>query len=192
MSFSRRAIPKWKWQIMTFGMLRAMPPYRIGYYKQSSSRQSLYRLWTNSKTISNHYGASFGASYDVAKKLRVGANSTYAKLSRKAQSDGLEDGFNTPEWTYNLFIASPKIYKSIGFSVNYRQQASYLWQSALAAGNVNGYSTLDCQLTANLLNDGLQLKLGATNLTNQYYYSLTGSPAIGSFYYVAATLKIYE
>jgi iron complex outermembrane receptor protein len=162
----------------------------IGYYLQSNSRQNLYRLWTNSKTISHNYGASFGVSYEVSTKISVGGNFTYAKLARKAQSDGLEDGFNTPEWTYNLFITGPKFYKSFGFAVNYRQQASYIWQSALATGNVDRYSTLDCQLTANVMKDSLQLKLGTTNLTNQYYYSFMGGPAIGGFYYVAATFNL--
>jgi hypothetical protein len=74
--------------------------------------------------------------------------------------------------------------------VNYRQQASYIWQSALATGNVDSYSTLDCQLIANLMKDSLQLKLGATNFTNQYYYSFIGGPAIGGFYYVAATFSL--
>jgi outer membrane receptor protein involved in Fe transport len=162
----------------------------IGHYLQNNSRQNLYRLWTNSKTISHNYGTSFGATYEMNKKLRVGGNFTFAKLARKSQSDGLEDGFNTPEWTYNFFITSPKIYKSLGFSVNYRQQASYLWQSALATGNVDSYSTLDCQLTANVMNESLQLKLGSTNLTNQYYYSFIGGPSIGGFYYVAATFSL--
>jgi iron complex outermembrane receptor protein len=162
----------------------------IGYYLQNNSRQNLYRLWTNSKTISHNYGASFGATYEMNKKLRVGGNFTYAKLARTAQSDGLEDGFNTPEWTYNLFIGSTDIYKGVGFNINYRQQASYLWQSALATGNVDSYSTLDCQLTANIMKDSFKLKLGATNLTNKYYYSFIGGPAIGGFYYVTATFSL--
>ncbi|MBT1696009.1 TonB-dependent receptor [Fulvivirgaceae bacterium PWU4] len=165
-------------------------PDSIGYYLQSNSRQNLYRLWTNSKTISYNYGASFGASYDVSKKLRIGGNFTYAKLSRKDQSDGLEDGFNTPEWTYNLSVASPNFYKTIGFNINFRQQPPYLWQSALATGNVDGYATLDLQLTADLLENTLLLKLGSTNLTNKYYYSFIGGPAIGGFYYIAATFSM--
>lgn len=165
-------------------------PDSIGYYLQSNSRQNLYRLWTNSQTISYNYGASFGASYDVSKKLTIGGNFTYAKLSRKDQSDGLEDGFNTPKWTYNLSVASPNFYKTVGFSINVRQQASYLWQSALATGNVDGYSTLDLQLNAGLLKNTLLLKLGSTNLTNQYYYSFIGGPAIGGFYYVSATFSM--
>lgn len=162
----------------------------MGYYLQSNSRQNLYRLWTNSKTISYNYGSSFGVSYDMSNKFRIGGNFTYAKLSRTEQRDGLEDGFNTPEWIYNVFVASPDFYKNLGFSINYRQQASYLWQSALATGNVDSYSTLDCQLTAAVLKNSLQLKLGATNLTNRYYYSFVGGPAIGGFYYLSATFAL--
>jgi outer membrane receptor protein involved in Fe transport len=165
-------------------------PDSIGYYLQSNSRQDLYRLWTNSKTISYNYGASLGASYDVTKKLRAGGNFTYAKLSRKAKSDGLEDGFNTPEWTYNLSVASTNFYKTLGFSINFRQQALYLWQSALATGEVDNYSTLDLQLTVGLLKNAMLVKIGSSNLTNTYYYSFIGGPAIGGFYYISATFSI--
>jgi outer membrane receptor protein involved in Fe transport len=162
----------------------------IGYYLQNNSSQNLYRLWTNSKTISYNYGSSLGISYDVSKKFRVGGNFTFAKLSRKAQSDGLEDGFNTPEWTYNVFVASPNFYKILGFNLNFRQQASYLWQSALATGSVNRYSTLDLQLTADVQKNHLLIKIGATNLTNSYYYSFIGGPAIGGFYYTSAIVVL--
>jgi outer membrane receptor protein involved in Fe transport len=162
-------------------------PDSVAYYLQSNSKQNLYRLWTNSKTISYNYGATFGASYDLLTKFRVGGNFTYAKLSRKDQSDGLEDGFNTPEWTYNVFVGSPNFYKTLGFNINFRQQASYLWQSALATGNVAGYSTIDMQLTAGLFENKLQLKIGATNISNKYYYSFVGGPAIGGLYYFNIT-----
>jgi len=35
-----------------------------------------------------------------------------------------------------------------------------------------------------------QVKLGATNLTNQYYYSFIGGPAIGGYYYVNVTYNL--
>ena len=77
----------------------------------------MYHLWTNS-TISHSDGASFGAIFQMNKKLRIGGSIIYAKRTRKGESDGLEDGFNTLEWTYNNFVTSPKIYKNLGFSVN--------------------------------------------------------------------------
>ena len=45
------------------------------------------------------------------------------------------------------------------------------------------YSTLDAQINVTLL-DKIQVKLGATNITNKYYYSFIGGPAIGGYYYL--------
>jgi iron complex outermembrane receptor protein len=161
----------------------------IPFYLQNNSKQDLYRLWTNSKTVSYNYGTSLGVTYELS-KYRVGGNFTYAKLSRKDQSDGLEDGFNTPQWTYNIFVGSPQLYKTIGFNVNFRQQAGFLWQSALATGNVKSYSTIDAQITSGLFKNKVQVKVGATNFTNKYYYSFIGGPAIGGYYYTSLTYSL--
>ncbi len=159
----------------------------IPFYLQQNSKQDLYRLWTNSKTISHNYGATAGITYELPGKLKVGGNYTYARLGRREQGDGLEDGFNTPRWICNLSIGSPTIYKTFGFNINYRQQSEFLWQSALATGTVSGYSTLDMQLSAGILKDAITAKVGATNLLNNYYYSFIGGPAVGGFYYVSLT-----
>jgi outer membrane receptor protein involved in Fe transport len=169
---------------------RSTNPDSVAYYLQSNGRQDLYRLWTNSKTVSYNYGATLGISYDLSKKLNAGGNLTYAKLLRKDQSDGLEDGFNTPQWTYNLYVGGSDIYKTFGFRVNFRQQASYLWQSALATGTVQSYSTVDAQVSAGLFKESVRLKVGATNLTNSYYYSFIGGPAIGGFYYIDVSYNL--
>lgn len=159
----------------------------IAFYLQQNSKQDLYRLWTNSKTISHNYGATVGLNYALTNKLKAGGNFTYARLGRREQSDGLEDGFNTPGWIYNLSIGSPAFYKTLGFNINFRQQSEFLWQSALATGNVPGFSTLDVQLSADLFRNAINAKVGATNLLNDYYYSFIGGPAIGGFYYVSLT-----
>jgi len=169
---------------------RTQKPDSIPFYLQQNSKQDLYRLWTNSKTISHNYGVTVGASYALTKKIRAGGNFTYARLGHRGQSDGLEDGFNTPRWIYNLSIGSPAIYKTLGFNINYRQQSSFLWQSALATGNVAGYSTIDTQITAGLLKHALTVKVGATNLFNDYYYSFIGGPAVGGFYYTSLTYSL--
>ncbi|MFZ9660344.1 MAG: TonB-dependent receptor [Chitinophagaceae bacterium] len=162
----------------------------IPFYLQNNTRQSLYRLWTNSKTVSYNFGATFGVEYEVTSKWHLGGNFTYSKLSRKEQSDGLEDAFNTPLWNYNVFVGAQDLFKKIGFQIHYRQQAAFLWQSALAIGNVAGYSTLDAQVNINLSSNALNLKVGATNLLNRYYYSFIGGPAIGGFYYLNVTYSL--
>lgn len=165
-------------------------PDSIATYLQNTAKQDRYRLWTNSKTVSYNYGASLGLTYELLNRYRVSGNVTYSKLARKDRNDGLEDGFNTPEWAYNLSFGNPSFYKTVGFNVTVRHQNSFLWQSALATETVPRYTTVDAQVSMDLFNNLLALKLGATNLTNRYYYSYIGGSAIGASYYTSLTINI--
>jgi outer membrane receptor protein involved in Fe transport len=156
---------------------------------QNASQQDKYRLWTNSKTISYNYGSSLGVGYELPQKYKISANVTYSKLDRKDQNDGLEDGFNTPEWAYNISLGNPKVYKSLGFNVSLRHQNSFLWQSALATGTVPSYTTIDAQGNVDVTKN-LNCKLGATNSNNKYYYSYIGGSSIGGYYYASVTYAI--
>lgn len=162
----------------------------IPNYLQNTSKQDRYRLWTNSKTVSYNYGSSLGISYELPKKYKIGGNVTYSKLDRKDQKDGLEDGFNTPEWAYNVSVGNASVYKTLGFNVTLRHQNSFLWQSALATETVPSYTTVDAQLSVDVIKNYLNLKLGATNLTNKYYYSYIGGSSIGAYYYSSLTFNI--
>lgn len=163
----------------------------VATYLQNTSKQDRYRLWTNSKTVSYNYGSSLGMSYELPKKYKIGANVTYSKLDRKDKNDGLEDGFNTPEWAYNISVGNASVYKTLGFNVTLRHQNSFLWQSALATETVPSYTTIDAQVSMDLIKNYLNLKLGATNLTNRYYYSYIGGSSIGAYYYSSLTFNIF-
>jgi iron complex outermembrane receptor protein len=166
-------------------------PDSVATYLYDKSKQTPYRLWTNSKTVSYNYGGTFGITYQWVKGFKASGNVTYAKLDRKDQQDGLEDGFNTPEWMYNVSIGNTNLIKSLGFSINYRWQKDFLWQSALATGQVSAYSTVDAQVNYGLLKNKVNLKFGATNLFNHYYYSYLGGPSMGGFYYLTVTYEVF-
>ncbi|MBC7389320.1 MAG: TonB-dependent receptor, partial [Opitutaceae bacterium] len=162
-------------------------PDSLTTYLNDKKKQDRYRLWTNSKTITYNYGGTFGLTAKLPRNYKLAGNITHAKLNRKSGSDGLEDGFNTPEWIYNLSFNNPVLYKNLGFNVNYRWQKSFLWQSSLATGNVPAYSKVDLQLQY-LINKNLNVKIGASNLFNQYYESFIGGPSVGGFYYCTLTV----
>ena len=163
----------------------------VAWYLNDKQKQDRYRLWTNSKTVSYNYGSTFGISCEMPEKFRLAGNITLAKLDRVDQKDGLEDGFNTPTWIYNLTIGNSSIFNHFGFQINYRRQSSYLWQSSLATGTVPAYSTTDAQVQYNSEKNKLSIKLGATNLLNRYYYSFIGGPAVGGFYYCTTTISLF-
>ncbi len=169
---------------------RNSSPDSLLYALNNRQSQDRYRLWTNSKTVSHNYGSSLGISWKLPKHYRIGGNVTMSKLARTSQNDGLEDGFNTPAWMYNLFFGNGTVTKHFGFQINYRWQSSYLWQSSLATGTVSAYGTVDAQVQYHNLKDNFGVKFGATNLFNHYYYSFIGGPYIGGFYYSTVTISL--
>lgn len=158
-------------------------PDSIPYALNNRSRQGQYRMWTNSQTKVYNYGASLGLTYST-NGYRVNANSTYAKLRKSTNQDGLEDGFNTPEWMLNLVLSKEEIVKNLAAGITWRWQSSYYWQSFLINGQVPAYNTLDAQVNYSLPQVRCKVKLGASNLLNKYYYSILGGPSIGGMYYL--------
>jgi outer membrane receptor protein involved in Fe transport len=163
----------------------------VAWYLNDKQKQDRYRLWTNSKTVSYNYGSTLGISWEMPKKFRLSGNVTLAKLARTDQKDGLEDGFDTPTWIYNVTFGNPSLFTHFGFQINYRRQSSYLWQSSLATGMVPAYSTADAQVQYNNQKNRLSIKLGATNVLNRYYDSFIGGPSIGGFYYCTTSVSLF-
>lgn len=162
----------------------------IPYYLNDRTRQDRYRIYTNSQSVVYNYGASLGLSYAITQQYAVSGNVSYAKLSRTDNGDGFEDGFNTPEWIGNISFAGENVWRTLGFTITYKRQTSFYWKSFLVNGDVKAYGTLDAQVNYTLLQSKLGIKVGATNLTNTYYNSFLGGPAIGGLYYTTLTYQL--
>ena len=144
-----------------------------------------YRLWTNSQTTVFNYGASVGIRYSLTPQYSLVTNATFAKLDRKQTNDGLEDGFNTPKWMFNGTLIGEKLWKNLNASTSIHWQNAFYYQSFLVNGTVPAYWTLDAQISYDF--PKIKIKLGATNLLNQYYYSMLGGVHTGGFYYSSIT-----
>jgi iron complex outermembrane receptor protein len=153
--------------------------------------QARYRLWTNSQSQVYNYGGSAGLRYEAGRGYLLGANTTYTRLDRTENGDGLEDGFNTPRWTYNLSLANENAFHNLGFGLNYRWQQGYYSQTFLVNGNVPAYHTLDAQVSYAVPAAQVRLKLGASNVLNTYYVSYLGGPSVGGLYYLAVTYSVF-
>ena len=86
----------------------------IPYYLYDKNKQSPYRMWTNSQTLIDNYGLSAGLTWHLAKGYTARANTTFTKLRKSKNEDGLEDGFNTPDWIANFSLSNINIYKKPG------------------------------------------------------------------------------
>jgi iron complex outermembrane receptor protein len=151
--------------------------------------QSPYRVWTNSKSEVKTYGASFGFNYRMNTALILTGNATYSKLDKTENDDGLEDGFNTPDWVFNVGMSSLKLTKNWGAGLNFRWQNTYYWQSFLVNDWVPAYGSLDAQVQYRFPSTPVSIKLSGTNLLNQKYYSFVGGPQIGGIYILTVMLN---
>lgn len=162
-------------------------PDSIIFALADNTKQDQYRMWTNSKTSVYQYGGSLGMQWKLRKGYLVSAHSSYAKLRKSAGEDGLEDGFNTPEWMAFASIANDKLYKQFGAGVSFRWQSRYYWQSFLINGDVPAITTMDMHISYRFSKMPVRIKLGGSNISNHYYYSILGGPSIGGMYYLTAT-----
>jgi outer membrane receptor protein involved in Fe transport len=150
----------------------------------SKNTQNRYRLWTNSKSKIYNYGGSLGLKYRLNQTFTALTNVTFTKLDRTDDKDGLEDGFNTPEFNINGTLIGSNIWRNLGASVTARYQNNFDYVSFLVSGTVPAYWSMDAQMNYNF-NKGISAKLGATNLLNKPYTSILGGPSIGGLYYLS-------
>ncbi|MEL5993213.1 TonB-dependent receptor [Hymenobacter segetis] len=169
---------------------KTLNPDSTAIYLNAKSTQNRYRLWTNAQSKVYNYGGSVGLRYELPGGYLAGANTTYTRLDRTESGDGLEDGFNTPRWAYNLSLGNENAYRNFGFGLNYRWQQGYYSQTFLVNGNVAAYHTLDAQLSYTVPAPNLRFKLGASNALNNYYVSYLGGPSVGGLYYLAITYSM--
>lgn len=158
------------------------------------TKQSRYRLWTNSKTKVYNYGGSLGLRYSLGRGWAVSGNGSLARLDHTDNKDGFEEAFNTPQWITNVGVSNPALLGALGFSINYKYQSAFLWQSSLATGIVPAIHNVDAQISYVLPATGragqrLGFKLGGTNLLNHYYTTFTAGSSVGGFYYLTVTYQ---
>lgn len=164
----------------------------IPTYLYTKSTQSRYRLWTNSKSKIYSFGTSLGVKYVFSNTLSVALNGTYSRLDRTDDSDGLEDGFNTPVFAFNGTIVGKDVWRKMGASITGRYQTKYNYVSFLVSGEVPSYWSLDAQVNYTFVKPGIVVKLGATNLLNRYYSTMLGGPSVGGLYYLSLTWELKE
>jgi len=87
----------------------------------------------------------------------------------------------------NVSLGNRKLTDNLGFNVTYRWQTAFEWQSSFAIGPVDAYSTVDAQVSYRMKPLKSILKIGGSNILNDYYVQSLGGPDIGAIYYISIT-----
>lgn len=156
----------------------------IGGIPNASSRA--YGTVVNDPNKVKSYGFGIGVDY-LMDDFKLSANVTSDRLNQNASSSVLQSEFNTPEWRYNLGLTKTNLFKNVGAGLTYRWQDQFLWTSSFITGTVESFGTLDAQVNFRIPKQKLTMKVGGSNITNQYYRTNFGNPMVGAVYYVSFT-----
>ncbi len=131
------------------------------------------------------YGWAFGADLNLMRGYYLKGNVAYNKVEDGADYDGRQTRYNTPDYRFNIGFGNRQILKNIGFHLNYRWQNEFLWESNFGVAQIPAFATLDANLAIKVPKIKSIVKIGGSNILNNYYTSSFGSAQIGGLYYVS-------
>ena len=150
-----------------------------------------YSVPTNIKGNVNTYGFGLGLTYSLPHNFLIGANVTSDHLDNVP--DGFIAGFNAPDYRLGATFSNTGFGKGnkFGFNFSYRWQDDVNYQGDFANGIVPAFQTLDAQVSYKFTEQKVLLKLGASNILNQYYRDGFGNATIGGIYYVSVGYNLF-
>ncbi|KIC89969.1 TonB-dependent receptor domain-containing protein [Flavihumibacter sp. ZG627] len=164
-----------------------------GQYKDFLGRTTLYQpskgltysIVTNGQDKVKVYGFGLGMQYKLNEANSLSLNAYSDEIGDVAE--GFIPYFNTPNYRLNAGYINTGVGKAkkIGFGLTLHWQDAFFWEGEMASGPVNAFSTIDAQISYKFPALKSLIKLGGTNITNHYYRSGFGNPAIGAVYYIS-------
>ena len=78
----------------------------------------------------------------------------------------------------------------LGFNLAWRWQKGFFYENDFTQGDLPAYNTVDGAFSVKAPKIKSLIKIGATNLLNQYYQTAVGNPSIGGLYYVSFAYNV--
>ncbi len=150
-----------------------------------------WRPYTNLADKVYSYGVGLGLGYMITKAITIRAS--YNFMDYKIANQGVTTakaadlGFNASKHQVFAGISGDKVWKGLGFSIDYRWQSKIEWSSDFADGIVKARGMLDASLSYFVEKAMTTFKVGATNLAGPEYRTNVGGPFIGRTFFVGIT-----
>ncbi len=148
-----------------------------------------YSFITNTTTPVKAMGWGIGGEYRIYKGYTVNGNVSSDKL--RDVPANFVTFFNTPELRFNLGLSNTNVYKGLGFNVLYRWQDNVMWEGTFGSAEIPAYGVFDGMISYNFPKTKNLLKIGASNVFNNYYRSAFGNPSVGGLYYVSFGYNVF-
>ncbi len=173
-----------------YGIYQDFLTRRVVMQNPTTTRK-LFSIPVNVEDQVKTFGYGISLDYRLPGNFTIGGNVSSDELRDVPQ--GQQSFFSTPKYRTNITLANTGIGKSkrIGFSLVYRWQDSFLYESDFASFDIPAVHTLDAQVSYKVPKSKLLFKVGGNNILNQYYIPGAGNPAIGGLYYVSIAHNVF-
>ena len=144
--------------------------------------------YTNSPAEISSWGISIGMATKIFGNFDLSGSYTKAKL--EFEQDLYPDfrtNWNTPEHKLKAQFGNTELFKNFGFNIAWRYWSEYLWQASFGDGMVPETHVIDAQFNLTVPKWKSTIKVGATNLGGDEYFTAFGSGYIGTQYYISWT-----
>src|SRR5690606_24973594 len=149
---------------------------------------TIFSPYVNSPATVSSTGIGVGITYNLPKGYQLTGNYNYATFDEDANQDpNFRAGFNTTNNKFNIGIGNRRVFKDLGFNLNFRWQEGFLWQSDFGSWNVPEYGVFDAMVSYRLSSMKSIIKLGGTNILGGDYRTNFGGPFVGQQYYISLT-----
>jgi iron complex outermembrane recepter protein len=143
-------------------------------------------------TLSGNYAHQVGkiTLKDNAGNVRKNAFNEEIIKRKMSDVDVAQVGRNffiSPENRYNISLSNPKVTKRLGFTVSYRWTDKMWVEQGTTQGDIwlPSWNTVDASVSLKVPAMKSVIKLGGSNLFNNYYSQGYGLAQIGGLYYVS-------
>lgn len=156
----------------------------------TATNRQAFQLYTNAADRVSTDGASAGLTATLNRGYHLTANATWAQFNILDANPNNIPAFNTPRFKTNVLLSNDRLTDRVGFSVAWHWQEAFDWYGTFnenRPGRIPAYSLLDAQVSYRVPSLKTTLKLGASNLANNYVVQAYGSPAVGGLYYLTLT-----
>ncbi|MDR6845245.1 TonB-dependent receptor plug domain-containing protein [Flavobacterium granuli] len=159
---------------------------------QDPSKYVSYNIAVNGAETVSSFGYAASVSVDFGKNF-IGKVNYYSDHLTNNNDDQVKN-FNTPNYHINVDLTNTGFGKkqlfAFGTSFRYKPSYEYAVTGNMATGEVPSSAVIDAQLSYKLVKANSAIRIGGTNITNQYYYTGTANPGIGAVYYVSLSYNV--
>ncbi|MFY8128781.1 MAG: TonB-dependent receptor domain-containing protein [Chitinophagaceae bacterium] len=155
------------------------------------ANRTAYSISTNLKQDVTTKGWGLGLEYQMPNNFFATANVYSDEIG--AVPTNFVSYFNTPKYRANFGFGNNGFLtdKRYGFNVMVRTQEGMYYEGTFGTSNMPGFTTIDAMVSYKLPKLKSLLKVGGTNIMNNYFRTGFGSPAVGGLYYVSFAYNVF-